>query len=279
MASSNTRRSSSSYSDSGVSINTTDTTVNSRYACYWLNTCQGKHEVDDCGVRKSELRGKLGIYYSPMAMYRRFNCDQINKLPLESNPTGCTMIQLLIYKKENDETWLLFVTKFLKEKRRENEEGINRMLLLTFPSSNPRQKNELQKQVAARALESIMDNSNILQAPRSRLKRFLFVDANSIYPLYLTNEDANLLNTHFLPNEEVTSLHWFPLSTVLSQLPEWNNYLTRQEIEGELAQVRHDVHAGIKLKKGNEEFTMWSVTATCLMCIRNHVGFEEFLKL
>jgi hypothetical protein len=153
------------------------------------------------------------------------------------------------------------------------------MLLLTFPSSNPRQKNELQKQVAARALESIIDNSDILKAPRSRLKRFLFVDANSIYPLYLTNEDANLLTNHFLPNEEVTSLHWFPLSTVLSQLPEWNNYLARQEMEGELAQVRHDVHTGIKLNKGNEEFTMWSVTATCLMCIRNHVGFEEFLKL
>ncbi|CAF1256593.1 unnamed protein product [Adineta steineri] len=67
MASSNTRRSSSSYSDSGISVSTAGTTVNQRYACYWTNQCQGHHELDQCQDRRNQLRGKLGIYYSPVA--------------------------------------------------------------------------------------------------------------------------------------------------------------------------------------------------------------------
>jgi hypothetical protein len=212
-------------------------------------------------------------------MFKRFVRDQINNLPLENNPTGCTMISLLIYKNENNETWFLFATKSVKEKRPDNGEGLSQQLLLTLPSSNPREKNEFQKQVAVRALESITNENAILKDVRSRLKRFLFVDASVIYPLYLTNEQADLLTTHFSPNEEVFSLHWFPLSTVLSQLPEWNDYLSRQAAGNELAQIRHHTHTGIKLNKGDEQHTMWSVTATCLMCIRNHVGFEEFLRL
>jgi hypothetical protein len=279
MASGNSRRSSSSYADSGISCDTTTATVNSRYACYWLKNCQGQHEVDDCKARRSELRGKLGIYYSPNAIFKRFSRDQINNLPLESNPTGSTMINLLIYKKHNDEIWLLFITKFLKEKQHEGVVGQNRQLLLTLPSSNPREKNEMAKQVAVRALESITNENEITKDLRGRLKRFLFVDASVIYPLYLTNEQADLLTTHFSANDEVISLHWFTLSTVLDQLPEWNNYLGKQAEEDELAQIRHHTHAGIKLNTENEEYTMWSVAACCLLCIRNHVGFETFLQL
>ncbi len=278
MASSNSRRSSVSNADSGISCNTTATTVNPRYACYWLSSCHGQHELDDCQVREHDLRGKLGIYYSSNAMFRRFSRDEINKLPLEQNPTGCTMISLLIYKIENNETWLLFVTKSVKEKRQDNLDGTSRQLLLTLPSSNPREKNEVAKQVAVRALENITHESEILKDLRPRLRRFLFFDANAIYPLYLPNDQADLLTTSFSSNEEVTSLHWFPLSTVLYQLPEWNDYLSRQAEGRELAQIRHRDHVGIKLNKDNEEFTMWKVTATSLMCIRNHVGFDEFLR-
>jgi len=202
----------------------------------------------------------------------------MNNLSLEHNPTGSTMINLLIYKKEDNEPWLLFVTKLVKEKRQDNVEGFNRQLLLTLPSSNPRKKNEVIRQVAVRALESITDENEITKDLSSHLKHFLFVDASVIYPLYLTSDQAKLLTEHFSPNEEVITLHWFPLSTVLSQLPEWNDYLSRQAEGNELAQIRHPNHTGIKLNKENEEYTMWSVTATGLMCIRNHVGFEKFLQ-
>ncbi|CAF1132118.1 unnamed protein product [Rotaria sordida] len=278
MASSSSRRSSVSCADSGVSCSTTATTVNPRYECYWLDSCRGQHELDNCPVRLRELRGKLGIYYSPNAIYKRFTRDQMNDLPLESNPTGCTMIHLLIHKKENNETWLLFVTKFVKEKRQENEVRPSRQLLLTLPSSNPCKKNELQKDVAERALNSITHESEITTNIRSRLKRFLFVNASAIYPLYLPNEHADLLTTHFSPNEEVISLHWYPLSTILNQLPQWDNYLKSQAEGRELAQIRHPSHTGIKLNTGNNEHTIWSVTAACLMCIRNHVGFDTFLQ-
>ncbi|CAF3246543.1 unnamed protein product [Rotaria sp. Silwood2] len=278
MASSNSRTSSVSCTDSGISCNTTATTVNPRYECYWTNNCCGRHELNDCLVRLRELRGKLGIYYSSNAMFKRFTRDQMNNLSLESNPTGCTMVHLLIYKKENNETWLLFVTKLVREKHQENEIGTSRQLLLTFPSSNPCKKNEFQKDVAARALNSITNESEITKNLRPRLKRFLFVDANAIYPLYLSNEHADLLTTRFSSSEEVISLHWYPLSTVLSQLPEWDDYLSRPAAGAELAQVRHPGHAGIKLNTENDEHTMWSVIATCLMCIRNHVGLDTFLQ-
>jgi hypothetical protein len=278
MASSNSRRSSCSNADSGISCQTTAKTVNPRYACYWTDNCKGKHELDSCRIRPNELRGKLGIYYSPNGIYKRFGRDQINNLPLENNPTGCTMISLLIYKNENNEPWLLFVTKLVKEKQPDDGERTVRQLLLALPSSNPRKKNEDLKNVAARALESITNTSEINKDLRSRFKRFLFVDANATYPLYLNNEQANLLTTQFSSNEEVTSLHWYPLSTVLSKLPEWNDYLSRQAEGNELEQVRHPTRVGIQLNNDDENSKIWSVTTSSLMCIRNHVGFEEFLK-
>jgi hypothetical protein len=211
-------------------------------------------------------------------MFKRFQYDEMNDLSLEYNPTGCTMVNLLIHKQENNEIWLLFVTKLLKEKNQDNDERTQRQSLLTFPSSYPCRKDEIPKQVAERALTTITDKNEITKNVRSHLKRFLFVDASVIYPLYLTNDQANLLTNHFSPNDEVLSLHWFPLSTVLNELPEWNDYLSKQEAGKHLAQVRHPNFAGIRLKKDNEDYTMWSVTVVCLMCIRNHVGFETFLQ-
>jgi hypothetical protein len=188
------------------------------------------------------------------------------------------MVNLLIYKKENNAISLLFVTKLRKEKRQDNEEEQNRQLLLTLPSSHPCKKEEHASQVAVRALESVTNTKESSPELRKRLKRFLFVDASVIYPLYFTNDQANHLTAQFSSNEEITSLHWFPLSTVLKQLPEWNDYLSKPAEGKELAEVRHPIHAGIKLNEDNEEFTMWSVTATSLMCIRNLVEFEKFLQ-
>lgn len=199
MASNDSRRSSISAADSGISCTTNATTVNPLYECNWSDECQGRHELDDCRKRKNELRGKLGIYYSPNAMFKRFQYDEMNNLSLEHNPTGCTMVNLLIFKKENDEISLLFVMKLLKQKRHDHDEETIRQPLLALPSSNPRTKNEIPKQVAARALNIITNENEITADVRSRLKRFLFVDASTIYPLYLTNDQADLLTNHFLP--------------------------------------------------------------------------------
>jgi hypothetical protein len=106
---------------------------------------------------------------------------------------------------------------------------------------------------------------------------FLFQNANVIYPVYLTDKQASKLGRNFVQNQEFRSLHWFPLSTILSQLPSWPNYITYERTENELAQIQEIEPKGIKL--GEDE--LWHVIATCLMCIREHVsgGFETFLKV
>jgi hypothetical protein len=274
MASSNSRRSSISNTDSGISCTTTTKTINPRYICEWVDTCRNpKHELDDCRVRKEELRGKLGIYYSENAAYKEFDYDGINGVSLKANPTGCTMIHLLIYKKENDEMYLLFATKSVMEKSK-------REPLLTFPSSYPYKKNEAKIDVAARALKTLTNENEIIKNIQSNLKRFIFIDANVIYPLYLTNEHAKLLTDHFVSNDEVSSIQWFRFSTVHKQLPPWDDYLDSRQAgnNGELLQIKPSNHIGTQLKEGDKELTLWSVTAMCLKCIRNHVGFEIFLQ-
>ena len=276
----NSRKSSCSVADSGISCSTINSnTINLRYACYWVDSCKGYHEWDNCPIRPHELRSKLGIYYSSNGIFKRFTSCQIgHNLSLKDNSTGCTMVNLLIYEKKNNENWLLFVTKSLKEKRQKHDGGLVRQPLLTLPSSNPCKKGEHAKDVATRALQTITDRNEINEGLRSRLQRFLFVDASVIYPLYLTNDQAKLLTDNFESNEEVTALHWFPLSVVLERLPEWNQYPSKPAEEKELAQVHHPHCDGIKLQQGNEEHTMWSVTIFQLMCIKSEVGFETFLR-
>ncbi|UJR12940.1 hypothetical protein I4U23_017113 [Adineta vaga] len=278
MASNNIRK--CSYADSGISESTTVKWVNPRYACYWLESCQGQHELDDCEYQRRERSGKLGIYYSSNAEYRRFLRDEINYKDLSTNPTGCTMVLLLIYKIENNTTWILFVTKFLKEKRHKYETESTRQSLLAFPSSNPCKKGEDHTEVALRALQTITDRQEILDNYQLRLKRFLFVDAISIYPFLVTSEQAKLLMRKYSQNEEVHSLHWFSLPEILNQLPEWPNYLTKEAHGEALAQIKHVQHPTIQLKRDidGKIFTLWSVTTNVLMCIRNHVGFHEFLS-
>ncbi|CAF1928653.1 unnamed protein product [Rotaria magnacalcarata] len=279
MASSNSRSSSVSCTDSGISCSSTFSTVNPQYACYWTPNCNGYHEFDDCPIRSRQLRGKLGIYYSPNAVFKRFMRDQINGLQLESNPTGCTMVNLLIYKIENDETWLLFATKLLRQQQQKNAVKPSQQLLLALPSSHPSKKDELQKDTAARVLEYITNETEVTKNIRSRLKRFFFVDASVIYPLLLNTEEVNRLKTDFSTNEEIRSLHWFPLSMVLSRMPQWDDYLRMEATEKELAQIRHNFPEQMKLNTDNQEYTMWSPTQCYLMCIRNHVGFDTFLQI
>lgn len=287
MASNNSQRGSSrSFSDSGFSsfgstssVNTT-VTVNPRYACYWLDECRGFHEVDHCAARKGDLRGKLGIYYSPNAMYNRYSVDKQNNLSLKSNPTGRTMINLLIHRKCDDQVQVLFVTKSLTDKNRKDQADQNRQPLLALPSSNPREKEERPESVATRALETVTDRKELLEKLRPHLTRFLFVDASVVYPLFLTEERANLLTKHFTPSEEVLSLHWFPLEYVLSKLPACSNYLRQPAQRDDLAQVRHSIATtSVKLQDMNTEYNMWSVLEFYLLCIREHVQFNTFLKL
>ncbi|UJR11995.1 hypothetical protein I4U23_016173 [Adineta vaga] len=252
MASNNIRK--CSYADSGISESTTVKWINPRYACYWLESYQGQHESDDCEYQRRERSGKLGIYYSSNAEYRLFLRDEVNYKDLSTHPTGCTMVLPLIYKIENNTTWVLFVTKFLKEKRQKYEKESTRQSLLAFPSSNPCKKGE--------------DHTEL------RVKRFLFVDAISIYPFLVTSEQAKLLMRKYSQNEEVHSLHWFSLTEILNQLPEWPNYLT-EEADGEaLVHIKRVQHSTIQLKRDidGKIFTLWSVTTNVLMCIRNLEG-------
>jgi hypothetical protein len=128
-------------------------------------------------------------------------------------------------------------------------------------------------------LKTLTNENEIIKNIQSNLKRFIFIDANVIYPLYLTDEHAKLLTDHFVSNDEVSSIHWLRFSTVRNQLPVWNDYLDIQaDNDGELAQIRRSDHIGIQLKEGDKELTLRSVTAMCLKCIRNYVGFEIFLQ-
>lgn len=272
MASSNSRSSSVSNADSGITSISSSTTVNALYACYWLPSCGGRHEINKCAVQKRDLRGKLGIYYSSDGKYQEFERDQISHVDLRSNKKGCTMVNLLIYKRQNDELWLLFARK-PKEIETEGEDK----KFLAFPSSKPFKKNGCQKDVAARALESITNVPAIRRNIQNRLQRFLFVDASVIYPLYLTNEDADALVNEFSPNEEVVSIHWFPLSMVSGRLPQWDDYL-REPAEGnELAQIRRIKTETVTLTDGDNEYKVWGVATLYLMCIRNDPGFDTFL--
>jgi len=272
------KRSQASRTSSGYwsSQSSTPTTVqlNPHYLCYWADSCNGQHELNQCPYWEDELRGKLGIYYSPSGTYELFTQDRISGVNLENNNTGCTTVRLLIYNDEKKE--VLFGLKSCKETINGREE---RRRLLTFPSAQPRRRNERMFRIPPRAFEWLTTNTDFAnQCLQQGLKnRFLFQNANVIYPVRLTNEQASKLTQNFVQNEEFQSLYWFPLSQILSQLPPWPNYLKQNKTENELAQVPHIKPTGIQLGR----YQLWFVTATCLMCIREHVpgGFDTFLKI
>jgi hypothetical protein len=218
--------------------------VKPHYACYWLDSCGGSHELDQCEYWNDELRGQLCLYYSPLGNPTYFDVEWHPKL--KHNPTGCTKVHALIYTiRSQDQTEILFG---LSHQHHE----------LVFPSSKPRRRGEPHMEVARRALDWITGETAIIE--KGLKSRFLFCDANIIYPVYLTNEQADRLTNTFIPSEQILSLHWFSLETVLGRLEERRN----KEHEGKLG--GHRLQPLIK---------------TFLTRIRNDVprGFETFLEL
>ena len=254
MASVNSRKSSASPADTSISSLNDGAPVDERYACYWLNTCRGEHEIDHCATRRADLRGKLGIYYSPNNIYKRFRKDGINDLSLEENPTGCMMIQLLIYKIEENQVWLLFITRYVKDKNRSEQQEAQP--LLTLPSAHPHTKNERPEVMAKRAMGTITNINELTDHLRPQLKRFLFVDASVIYPLQLTKDRADLLEKHFQPTTQVESLRWIRLDWIRDNFPQWD-YLKTPVQNNELAQVREGAPL-VAYREGAREHAIWS---------------------
>lgn len=277
MAYQSSRSSSVSYADSGISSDRQDDNVNPRFACFWLDGCQGMHEFDHCQARKAQLRGKLGIYYSPNTLFKRFTRDNLSEVSLQHNPTGCTMISLLIYKYENDQIWLLFINQLLKENHRDTH--CERRPYLALLSSNPRTKGERPEMIAQRAMELITAENTLTTGLRSKLKRFLFIDAFAIYPLFIMKEQADLLDCPLPQNTHIQSLHWFPLATIQSKMSKKEDFLKYPATNVELAQIRQSCYPKIDLDGDDGiKYHMWYPTTKVLNCIHNYVEFDQFLS-
>jgi hypothetical protein len=218
--------------------------VNPRYACYWLDSCGGNHELDQCESWKDDLRGQLCHYYSALGVPTYFDVGSHPKL--QHNPTGCTKVHVLIYTiRSQGQTEILFALS------RQHQE-------LVFPSSKPRRRGEPHTEIARRASEWITEKTTIIE--QGLKSRFFFSDANIIYPVHLTNEQADQLTDTFNPNEGIRSLHWFSLESVLRYLEERR---TRRD-EGYLGDYRMQLHTMFILKRIGEYVDR---------------GFETFLEV
>ena len=226
--------------------------VNPNFACHWLDSCGGRHELDQCPHWKQELNGKKGIYYSPIGMYRRFSRDGITGKDLSKNRTGCTTVYLLIYTiRAENEVEILFGLQSMREKGDTSDP--HQMLVL--PWAKPFKGHVSGKPFAFRAFKWISDREDIFN--ENFKPRFFFQHASVIYPLHLTNEQADVVTRRFTPNEILLSLHWFPLTEVLDRLPPWNNHLISGETPTELAQHEDIDPTGIQLGP----YVLWSGTS------------------
>ena len=251
------------YSGRTSTTATTPNSLNSHYLCYWRSTCNGQHELNECRYWKNELNGKLGLYYSSTGDYKLFTRDGINNKNLQDNPTGCTLVHLFVFNTENEK--ILFGLKWCKERRSDRQ----RQLQLTFPSANPYKQNGDMLQIPFRAFQWLTTDDHFAnQCLEQGLKnRFLFLDANVIYPVHLTNEQVTKLTQDFKPNEEFQSLHWFPLAQIISHLPAWPEYILQEETADELLQITRNHPREMQIGG----YQLWRVAAVCLMCIREHV--------
>jgi hypothetical protein len=265
-----------STSSSGYWSSQTSTSLDPHYLCYWRDSCNGQHELNKCYYWKKDLGGKLGIYFSPSNTYKLFTRDRINNKDLTGNPTGCTTVHLLVFNAEKKE--VLFGLKGCKESKR-NPQPQSQPTQLVFPSAKPYQQGGDMLLVARRAFLWLTTDTDWADQclEQGLIKHFLFQDANVIYPVHLTNEQCSKLTRNFVRNEEFQSLHWFPLSEILSQLTPRPNYITKTETDTEpkLNQRIDDV----EVKLGNHP--LWHVIVRCLKCIRGHVpgGVEGFLNV
>jgi hypothetical protein len=273
MAQSQESTASSGYWSSAAS-QTAASPLNPHYLCYWDESCKGQHELNQCAYWKRELGGKLGIYYAPSGDYQLFTEDPISKRNLKHNNTGCTTVHLLVYNYEKKE--VLFGLKLFKENKGNRQKCHP---LLTFPSAKPYQRNGNMLEIPSRAFQWLTADTDFAnQCLEQGLKnRFLFQNANVVYPVHLTNEQASKLIQNFVPNEEFLSLHWFSLAEILSQLSLRPNYKKPEETEIELAQIQRIEPNEIK----PGEYQLWPVIARSLIYIRKHVpgGFKMFLKV
>ncbi len=272
MAQSQESTTSSGYWSSAAS-QTAGSPLNPHYLCYWDESCKGQHELNQCKHWKKELRGKLGIYYSPLGTYKLFTQDAISGVNLEHNNTGCTRVHVLVYNDEKKE--VLFGLRWCGEGKGNGQ----KRLLLAFPSAEPNQRNGNMLEIPSRAFQWLTADKDFAnQCLEQGLKnRFLFQNANVIYPVHLTNEQASKLIRNFVPNEEFQSLHWFSLAEILSQLSLRPNYKKPEEPEIELAQIQKIEPNEIK----PGEYQLWPVIARCLIYIKKHVpgGFKRFLEV
>ena len=222
---------------------------------------------------RGDLHAKKGIYYSESGLYKRFSRDALSSVNLENNPTGYTSVYLLVHtiRPENGEVEILFG---LKSYRGERDEA-NPHPLLGLPAAKPRKRNEAGRSIARRAFERISNQADI--GNQGLKTRFLFQHRSVIYPLYLTTEHARTVTESFTPNEQLLSIRWVPLASVLERLPPWDDYLISEATSTELAQHRYIHPVGIQIGPNK----LWQGTATCLMCIREYVpgGFHQFLKV
>ncbi|CAF4004842.1 unnamed protein product [Rotaria sp. Silwood1] len=132
------------------SSNRLNTTINPGYACYWSDSCRGLHELNQCPYRNAELHGKLDVYYSSIGIYKRFSVDKLSHVSLKGNPTGRTMVHLLIYTiRSQGEIEILFGLGHRKNTSSEE----TRCPLLSLPLTRPCKRGESGMQMARRALE------------------------------------------------------------------------------------------------------------------------------
>lgn len=265
---------SSEYKSSPTNVKTRP--LDPHYLCYWLDSCNGQHELKDCNDWRRELGGKLGIYYAPSGDYKEFPEYRTDRVNLENNPTGSTLIHLLIY--NDDKKEVLFGLRRCVENK-DDPQRRRVLFALALPSKPPRQRNENMSRIPYRIFQWLTTDTNFANQclEQGLQNRFLFQNANVIYPVHLTNEQASKLTENFRPNQEFQSIHWVSLSNILSQLPPWSNYIIRQKTNDDIAHIQHIKPTGIKVEKHD----LWSVTVTCLMCIREHVpgGLDTFLAI
>ena len=245
MASSRASRASSGYSSRQ------NTPVKPRLACYWLESCDGSHALDQCSHWKNELAAQVDTYYSPLGIPRHYDKSEVK---FKYNPTGCRTVHILIYTiRSQGEKEILFGLNG----------GYNELVL---PSSKPHRRGESSMEVARRTLKWITENTVTVE--QGLKARFLFDDANIIHPVYLTNDQADLLTQKFVPNETIQSLHWFLLETVFQKLPERKSHRTRQVTKNEPGAIQLGKHH------------LWSLIAQFFIGIRENVldGYETFFE-
>lgn len=245
--------------------------VNPYYACQWLVSCGGQHEMDQCIDRKNQLKGIEAVYYSPIGDFRDFYRENSRNYRLKYNPKASTRVHLLIYTiRANGEREILFGLA----RRRKVGGGHQDRPFLSFPCATPTKRGDYGRSVVPRALHFITDRLTILD--EGLRPHFMFQHSNVIYAVHVSTEQADMLIQNFAPNEDFEALHWISLETILESLTQWSTVPNNEQIIRKLARDEFIDPEGIYI---TNQYELWSVNAACLMYIQKHVpgGFDTFL--